>query len=141
MTWTRSTIATVAIILAVILFFATIVASNIFFRSARLDLTENGLFTLSQGTRDILESIPEPVTLRFFYSDRIIAKYVGLRAYGQRVRDMLQEFVAYSNGKLKLEVIDTEPLTDEEDLAVAEGVSAATIGQDSASSASSAPTR
>ena len=128
MTWTRSTIATVALVLAVILFFALNIASNIFFRSARLDLTQGGLFSLSSGTIDTLGSIPEPVTLRFFYSDRIAAKYVGLRAYGQRVRDLLQEFVARSNGKLKLEVIDPEPLTDEEDLAVAEGVTGAPIG-------------
>ena len=128
MTWTRSTIATVALVLAVILFLALNIAANIFFRSARLDLTQSGLFTLSSGTIDTLESIPEPVTLRFFYSDRIAAKYVGLRAYGQRVRDLLQEFVARSNGKLKLEVVDPEPLTDEEDLAVAEGVSGAPIG-------------
>ena len=127
MTWTRSTIATIALVLAVILFFALNIASNIFFRSARLDLTENGLFTLSHGTIDTLESIPEPVTLRFFYSDRLAAKYVGLRAYGQRVRDLLQEYVGHSNGKLKLEVIDPEPLTDEEDLAVAEGVTGAPI--------------
>ncbi len=128
MTWTRSTIATVALVLAVILFFALNIAANIFFRSARLDLTQGGLFTLSSGTIDTLESIPEPVTLRFFYSDRLAAKYVGLRAYGQRVRDLLQEFVARSNGKLKLEVVDPEPLTDQEDLAVAEGISAAPIG-------------
>lgn len=117
-------------ILAVILFFSINIASNIFFRSWRLDLTENGLFTLSEGTIDTLRSIPEPVTLRFFYSDRIAAKYVGLRAYGQRVRDLLQEYVGHSNGKLKLEVIDPEPLTDEEDLAVAEGVTGAQVGGD-----------
>ena len=128
MTWSRSRIATVAMILAVIMFFALNIASNIFFRSWRLDLTENGLFTLSQGTIDTLQSIPEPVTLRFFYSDRIAAKYVGLRAYGQRVRDLLQEYVGHSNGKLKLEVVDPEPLTDEEDLAVAEGVTGAPLG-------------
>src|SRR5689334_8151291 len=127
MTWSRSTIATTAMILAVILFFAFNIASNIFFRSWRLDLTQNGLFSLSQGTIDTLQSIPEPVTLRFFYSDRLAAKYVGLRAYGQRVRDLLQEFVGHSNGKLKLEVVDPEPLTDEEDLAVAEGVTGAPL--------------
>ncbi len=130
MSWSRSTIAAVAMILAVVLFFALNIASNIFFRSWRLDLTQNGLFTLSQGTIDTLQSIPEPVTLRFFYSDRIAAKYVGLRAYGQRVRDLLQEYVGHSNGKLKLEVVDPEPLTDEEDLAVAEGVTGAPVGND-----------
>ena len=58
MTWTRSTIATVALILAVILFLALNIASNIFFRSARLDLTQGGLFTLSSGTIETLGSIP-----------------------------------------------------------------------------------
>ena len=130
MTWTRSTIATVALVLAVILFFALNIASNIFFRSARLDLTEGGLYSLSTGTIDTLQSIPEPVTLRFFFSDRIASKYVGLRAYGQHVRDLLQEYAARSNGKLKIEVVDPEPLTDQEDLAAAEGITGAPIGSD-----------
>lgn len=34
----------------------------------RLDLTENKLFTLSQGTRDILQSLDTPVELRFYCS-------------------------------------------------------------------------
>jgi ABC-type uncharacterized transport system involved in gliding motility auxiliary subunit len=127
MTWTRSTIATAAIVLAVILFFALNIASNIFFRSARVDLTENGLFTLSQGTRDILGSISEPITLRFFVSNRAIARNMGLRAFAQHVRDTLQEYVANSNGNLKLEVVDVKPLTDEEDIASAEGMAGGTI--------------
>ena len=39
--------------------------------SGRIDLTEEGLLTLSEGTESLLSSIDEPVTLRLYYSDRL----------------------------------------------------------------------
>jgi len=125
MRWTRSTIAAAAIALGVILFFAVNIASDVWFSSARLDLTSNGLYTVSQGTKNTLRSIPEPITLRFFFSENISVKYAGIRAYGERVRDLLREYASLANGKIKLEVIDPEPLSEEEDLAVAQGVTGA----------------
>jgi ABC-type uncharacterized transport system involved in gliding motility auxiliary subunit len=71
MRWTRSTIAASAVALSVVLFFAANMAADVWFSSARIDLTENGLHTVSQGTRDTLQSIPEPITLRFFFSEKI----------------------------------------------------------------------
>jgi len=125
MRWTRSRIAAAAITLSVVLFFALNIVSDSWFSSARLDLTQSGLYTISQGTKDTLDSLPEPLTLRFFFSERASVKYAGVRAYGARVRDLLQEYANRSGGKVKLEIIDPEPLTEEEDLAVAQGVTGA----------------
>ena len=47
MRWTRSTIAAAAITLGVVLFFAVNMTSDVWFSSARIDLTENGLYTVS----------------------------------------------------------------------------------------------
>ncbi len=125
MTWTRSTIAATAAILGVILFFAVNLSSDVWFSSARLDLTENGLYTVNQGTKNTLRAIPEPITLKFFFSERASVKYAGVRAYGARVRDLLREYANLSGGKIRLEVIDPEPLSEQEDIAVAQGVTGA----------------
>ena len=125
MRWTRSTIAAAAIALSIVLFFAVNMTTDVWFSSARIDLTENGLYTVSQGTRDTLQSIPEPVTLRFYFSEKISVKYAGVRAYGSRIRDLLLRYESIAGGKLKLEIIDPEPLTEQEDLAASQGVTGA----------------
>ena len=125
MRWTRSTIAAAAIALGIVLFFAINIVSDVWFSAARLDLTQGGLYTVSQGTKNTLKSIPEPITLRFFFSERASVKYAGIRAYGARVRNLLHEYVNLAGGRLKLEVIDPEPLSEQEDLAVAQGVTGA----------------
>lgn len=93
--------------------------------NARLDLTENGRFTLSDGTKTIVRTLPEPVHLRFFYSRKAAADYPQLRAYGGRVRDLLQRYAALSHGKVTVEEIDPEAFSQEEDEATAAGMTAA----------------
>ena len=55
----------------------------------RLDLTGNRLYTLSQGTKKIVGSIPEPVNVYLFFSDKATADIPQLRTYAGRVREML----------------------------------------------------
>ncbi len=125
MRWTRSTIAAAAIALSVVLFFAINIVSDVWFSAARLDLTQGSLYSVSEGTKNTLRSAPEPVTLRFFFSEKLSVKYAAIRAYGARVRDLLRQYESLSGGKVKLEIIDPEPLTEQEDLAVAQGVTGA----------------
>lgn len=125
MRWTRQTIAAASIALAVVLFFAVNMFSDVWFSSARVDLTRGSLYTVSEGTKATLRSIPEPITLRFFFSESLAVKYAGVRAYGARVRDLLKDYANISGGKIKLEIIDPEPLSEQEDIAVAQGVTGA----------------
>jgi ABC-type uncharacterized transport system involved in gliding motility auxiliary subunit len=125
MRWTRTRIAGSAIVLAIVSFFAVNMTADVWFSNARIDLTQNGLYTVSKGTREVLDSIPEPITLRFYFSESISVKYAGVRSHGGRVRDMLRRFESLSSGKIRLEVIDPEPLTEAEDLAVAQGITGA----------------
>lgn len=125
MRWTRTRIAVSAVALAIVSFFAINMTVSVWFSNARIDLTQNSLYTLSPGTREILDTIPEPITLRFYFSETISVKYAGVRSHGGRVRDMLERFQSLSDGKIRLEVIDPEPLTESEDLAVAQGVTGA----------------
>lgn len=123
----RSVGGTALLVLAA-LFLALTVLASILFRGVSLDLTENHLFTISDGTEHILEGIREPVNLYFFYSDKASENIPYLRTYAQRVREMLQEMVAKSNGKLRLAEIDPLPFSEEEDRASQYGLQAVSLG-------------
>ena len=116
------------LVIAAVLFLAVNVLSTALFRSVRLDLTEDGLYSLSDGTKAVLASLDEPVTLRFFFSDRLATEYGGIKTYGQRVRNLLEEYAGLAGGNLRLEIIDPEPFTESEDQAVAYGLQGAPVG-------------
>ena len=110
------------LMLAAVLAVATIIVVNTGLTSLRLDLTENGLFTLSRGTVNIIRSLEEPVTLDYYFSNRTLSGYPSIINYGNRVRDLLREYAAESNGKIKLTIIEPEPFSEAEDQAVASGL-------------------
>ena len=116
-----------ALVLLAVIFVSLNVFSNLSLRAARLDLTQNNLFTLSQGTLNILARVEEPVTLKFYYSQDIAADQPKVQIFAQRVRDMLEEMASHADGRLLLEIIDPEPFSENEDQAVAQGLVARPI--------------
>lgn len=121
----RSAYRIIMLVLLALLFLAVNMFSNVMFRTARVDLTENGLYTVSEGTKEVAASIDEPITLRFFYSEKLANDFSRIRIYAGHVRDMLEEMRARSGGKIRLEVIDPEPFSEEEDLAMSLGLKGA----------------
>lgn len=115
------------LIAAFAIFFAVNIIANQGLRSARVDLTEARLYTLSDGTRNVLKAIPDPITLRFFFSDKLAGAAPQVKQYGMRVRELLERYAALSGGKVRLEVIDPEPFTESEDRAVQAGLQAASL--------------
>jgi ABC-type uncharacterized transport system involved in gliding motility auxiliary subunit len=106
-----------------------IVLSNTWIRGVRLDLTENDLYTLGDGTRAVLRDIDEPVNLYLFFSNEATEQLPTLRSYATRVREMLEEFAAYApDGKLVLNVVDPVPFSEEEDRAEQLGLQGANVG-------------
>ncbi len=93
-----------------------------FFPRLRIDLTEDNLYTLASGTRNIVSGLERPVELLFFYSEEATADVPQLRTYGVRVQELLREMVIASDGNLELRVIDPVPFSEEEDLAGEYGV-------------------
>ena len=77
------------LILATCLFVATIILANTALTTWRIDLTESKLFTLSEGTKNILSNLEEPVQLDFYFSQTAMSDFPLLVNYGARVRDML----------------------------------------------------
>ncbi len=117
-----------ALILLAFGFVAAVMINNTLFRGARLDLTEHRLYTLSAGTRSILSNIDETINFYFFFSDEATADVPGLRTYAVRVREVLEEFAAASDGKLNLIEVDPLPFSEDEDRADQYGLQRISLG-------------
>ena len=90
--------------------------------SLRIDLTEDALYSLADGTRNIVSNLDEPIELLFFYSESASEDQPQIRSYGTRVQELLNEIVIASDGMLELSVVDPEPFSEEEDLATQYGI-------------------
>jgi ABC-type uncharacterized transport system involved in gliding motility auxiliary subunit len=116
----RAAIALICI--GVMLVAVNVVAAR--YSTMRLDLTSEHLYTLARGTRQTLAKIEEPITLRLYYSTRLGDAAPSYGVYAQRVRELLDQYVATANSKIRLEVYDPLPFSDVEDRAVAFGLQA-----------------
>ena len=61
--------------------------------SLRIDLTEDRLFSLADGTRNIVANLEDPIEIMFFYSESLAEDTPQIRSYGTRVQELLQEIV------------------------------------------------
>ncbi|WP_017461326.1 GldG family protein [Dyella ginsengisoli] len=103
----------------IVLFVALTLALSRWVHVPRVDLTADGLYTLSPGTVQIVGTLHRPLRLTLYFSEHAARDLPQLRSYEQRVREMLQEMVARSSGKLRLQIVDPVPYSDDE--ASAEG--------------------
>jgi ABC-type uncharacterized transport system involved in gliding motility auxiliary subunit len=110
------------LILVAVAFVATVIASNQLFRGWHIDLTENKLYTLSDGTKRILGKLDEPIDLYFYYSDKATGNVQSLRDYANRVRELLEEFEDAADGNINLSVVDPIAFSEEEDQAAQFGL-------------------
>ncbi|WP_339843011.1 Gldg family protein [uncultured Halopseudomonas sp.] len=110
-------------------FVAFNMASNTLLPGARIDLTEQKLYTISDGTREILTGLEEPVTLYFFFSDSVSKDMVVLRNYARRVEELLQEYDRVAGDKIDLQIIDPQPFSEAEDRAAEFGLQAIPLPQ------------
>ena len=111
-----------------ILFVAVMLLANLLLRGAKFDLTADRLYTISDGTEHIVQGLKEPVNLYLFFSEHTATPMPQLRNHGIRVRELLEELVSRSDGKLTLKVIDPQPFTEEEDRATELGVQSVPVG-------------
>ncbi|HMB73245.1 MAG TPA: GldG family protein, partial [Gammaproteobacteria bacterium] len=111
-----------------VVFIVAVMASNTLLRGMRLDLTENRLYTLSEGTLSLLRNLDEPINLYYFFSDRETGEVQFLRDYATRVREMLEEFADRADGNIVLNVVDPLPFSEEEDRAAQFGLQPVSLG-------------
>ncbi|MBS0638675.1 MAG: Gldg family protein [Proteobacteria bacterium] len=125
----RSVLAIVAVIAAAAIAVGVNMFADTRLANVQLDLTQGRLYTLSPGTQKILADLKEPVTLRLFYSRQLGAAVPSYGTYADHVREMLRDYAALSNGKVRLEFYDPEPFSDTEDRAIAYGLQGVPIDQ------------
>lgn len=96
-----------------------LVAINALFAGVRVrkDLTAEKLYTLAPGTVQMLQNLPRPVTLKFYFSQGNPNVPAAVKNYVQRTLDFLREAADRSRGRLTLEVWDPKPDSEAEEWA------------------------
>ncbi|MFQ5936675.1 MAG: GldG family protein, partial [Acidiferrobacterales bacterium] len=120
-----------SLVLAVVLLLSINIFTNAAFTAARVDLTQSKLYTLSQGTKNVLAQLDEPVRLRLFLSESLSTRLPSVHGYTKRVRELLGEYERAATGKVVVNVIDPEPFSPQEDRAVGYGLRGIPLDQES----------
>ena len=126
----RHTLAWTSVGLAFILLLSVNLFASSALRNAKADLTQQRLFTISSGTRSMLRSIDEPISLKLYFSKRLGEAAPVYARYFERVRALLQQYADIAGGGLDVAVFDPEPFSDSEDKAVAAGLRGVRLNQE-----------
>jgi len=114
------------ILLCVIVF--NIISSQL---KIKADLTEGNLFTLSDGSKKLLDGLADerdgdsessPLEIRFYLTKGEKGVPVFVNEHGKRIEDLLDQYKAYAGSNLELKKINPRRDTDEEELAVNDGI-------------------
>lgn len=119
--------------IAVITSCAVLLLGRLVGRARLGDMTEQKRYTLSDGTRRVLAKLDQPITLRLYFSQaasRRGADYMAdWSSYFLYIRDLLQEYVDASEGRIRLEVIDPRVFSEDEDEAIEAGLRRFQLGE------------
>ncbi len=107
-TWTYT------LIVIGVVFVLNLFAQKLFIR---FDLTENERYSISDVTRNILEDIDEPITVKVYFSENFPRQLISVKQY---VLDMLNEYRAYAGSSLEYEFI---PISGEDEALEQEAMS------------------
>ncbi|MFT4928316.1 MAG: ABC-type uncharacterized transport system involved in gliding motility auxiliary subunit [Phenylobacterium sp.] len=119
----------VSLLAIAFLFVGAVLLNNVLFDRARVDLTENSIYSITEGSKTLLTQLDEPINLYFFFSNKTSEGITSVRTYASRVQSLLEEMELYSDGKINLHIIDPEPFSEAEDRAAEFGLSAPSINQ------------
>ncbi len=119
-----------SLVLAAITFLAVNLFASTAFRGVKMDLTRDGLYTISDGTRKALKAIDEPIDIRVYFSKRLGDAAPTYAKNFDRVRSLLERYRDISGGKLQVSFLDPEPFSDAEDRAVAAGLRGIRLNQE-----------
>ncbi|MGH9361544.1 MAG: DUF7088 domain-containing protein, partial [Thermoanaerobaculia bacterium] len=64
--------------------------------AAKLDLTEDQLFTISRPTREILSELKDDITVKYYCSENVPSSLMNLK---RDTIDMFRELEGYSGGR------------------------------------------
>ncbi len=95
---------------SITLLFGILVIFNILTSTlvVRFDLTENSIYSLSKASKKVAKTLKDPVIIKAYFSKNLPEQYQASRKY---LNDILHEYSAYSNSKIKFKFLD--PSLDE----------------------------
>jgi ABC-type uncharacterized transport system involved in gliding motility auxiliary subunit len=115
----------------ILVMLALVIAVNVItsVAPARVDLTREKAYTLSAGTKAVLQKLDTPIKIRFYctQSETATPETVALRSYARNVEDLLQEYQQVAGKNLVVEKYDPQPDSDAEDSARLDGLEPQTL--------------
>ena len=94
--------AAVLVLLVAVLLVLNLISVNLF---GRLDLTEGSVYSLSKASKEVVHGLNDPLIVKMYFTRDLPPPYNG---YVRYLKDQLEEYQAYSGGKLKLELIEPD---------------------------------
>lgn len=126
----RSTLAWGSLGLAAVMLLALNLAASLTVRNVKADLTQDHLYTISHGTKQVLASIKEPINVRVYYSHRLGEIAPTFQRQFERLKGLLEQYGDLSGGNVRVTYLDPEPFSDAEDRAAAAGLKGQRLNQD-----------
>ncbi len=108
----------VALVLLILIFVNAIISRA----NLRWDATEDNLYSLSEGTREILSNMEQDVVIKVFYSEDAVNTPVHIKTYARRMLDFLSEYEYFSDRRVRVETYNPQPDSEAEDWARKYGV-------------------
>ncbi len=95
-----------------------------------VDFTSTKTFTLSSGTKRVIDEIEEPIKINFVYSRDLSKNIPIIQNYANQVQGLLNRYSDLALGKIELNFIEPEPYSDDEDYVNRYGVQGFPIDQE-----------
>ncbi len=96
---------------------------------ARLDLTQERLYTLAPATRHLIEGLEQPITLTLVASAQTLAASPAYASEARRVRELLSDITARARDRVHLAILDPPPFSEDEDRAAEAGLRSLAVGE------------
>ncbi|HEY7905956.1 MAG TPA: GldG family protein [Wenzhouxiangella sp.] len=114
--------------LSLLAFVLVLAGLNAWPGQTRIDLTENKLHTLGEGSKQLLSALESPVSIQVYFSDQASKDLPAIRFFARRVEGLLEEMSRVSKGSLTVDWLDPEPFSEVEDEALLAGLTGLPIG-------------
>ena len=88
-----------------------------------VDLTEDKVHTISDGTKAILKELDAPVTINYYATRKSSYLPKQVKVYMKKVDSFLKQYQSLSEGQIRIVYLDPQPDTDAEDSANLDGIS------------------
>lgn len=118
-----SSVGGLALVLLIVVL-VNLIASQIFLR---WDATEEGLYSLSEGSKKLISGLKNDVVIKVFYTKDVEGLPNHIKTFAGRTLDFLSEYEYASNGKIKIEEYNPKPDSEEEEWAETYGLQKITL--------------